>query len=197
MIVVFASGGSQSNWCDSYDGKYLAESTFIKELLPYIDSHYRTIASRDGRSIQGMSMGGFGCMRLGLKYPNLFSSIVAFAGGFRRPEDVGAGGPSYVEMFNGDPEIFRKQHAWTIARENADNIRGHIAIQMYVGNKDPGIENNRHMHQVLEEMKIPHGYREFDGIAHNLKGMVAELKAENFAFAAKSFKQPSGAGSSK
>jgi hypothetical protein len=83
MIMVFASGGSQTNYCDSYDGKYLGETTVIKELIPYIDQHYRTIASRDGRSIQGMSMGGFGCMRLGLKYPDLFSSIVAFAGGFR------------------------------------------------------------------------------------------------------------------
>src|SRR6266446_5566286 len=105
MILVYASGGSQTNYCDSYDGKYLGETTVIKELIPYIDRHYRTIASRDGRSIQGMSMGGFGCMRLGLKYPDLFSSIVAFAGGFRRPEDIGSGGPSYGEMFNGDPEV--------------------------------------------------------------------------------------------
>jgi len=192
MILVFASGGSQTNYCDSYDGKYLGETTVIKELIPYMDQHYRTIASRDGRSIQGMSMGGFGCMRLGLKYPDLFSSIVAFAGGFRRPEDIGSGGPSYGEMFNGDPEVFRAQHAWTLARTNAPKIRGRIAISMFVGNRDPGLENNRHMHTVLDEMKIPHDYREFDGIAHNLKLLADQVQEGNFAFAARSFKVPPG-----
>jgi endo-1,4-beta-xylanase len=190
MILVYASGGSQTNYCDSYDGKYLGETTVIKELIPYIDQHYRTIASRDGRSIQGMSMGGFGCMRLGLKYPELFSSIVAFAGGFRRPEDIGSGGPSYVEMFNSDPELFRAQHAETLARQNADKIRGRVAISMYVGNKDGGLANNRRMHEVLKEMRIPHDYREFDGIAHNLKLLAEQVQSGNFAFAARSFKPP-------
>jgi enterochelin esterase-like enzyme len=190
IILVYASGGSQTNYCDSYDGKYLGETTVIKELIPYIDQHYRTIAARDGRSIQGMSMGGFGCMRLGLKYPDLFSSIVAFAGGFRRPEEIGAGGPSYGEMFNNDQELFRAQHPETLARRNADKIRGRVAISMYVGDKDPGLANNRQMHAVLEEMRIPHDYREFDGIAHNLKLLSEQVQQESFAFAARSFKLP-------
>ena len=129
-------------------------------------------------------------MRLGLKYPDLFSSIVAFAGGFRRPEDIASGGPSYGEMFNNDPEIFRAQHPETLARRNADEIRGRVAISMYVGNKDPGIANNRQIHAVLQEMRIPHGYQEFDGIAHNLRLLSEEVKQENFAFAARSFKLP-------
>jgi enterochelin esterase-like enzyme len=190
MIFVFASGGSQTNYCDSFDGKYLGETTVIKELIPYIDKTYRTIPTREGRSIQGMSMGGFGCMRLGLKYPELFSSIVAFAGGFRRPEDIGAGGPSYVEMFNSDQEIFRAQHPETIARQNAGKIRGRVAISMFVGDKDGGIANNRRMHAVLEEMKIPHEYKEFEGIAHNLKLLSEQVRFGNFAFAARAFKLP-------
>jgi endo-1,4-beta-xylanase len=161
----------------------------IKELIPYIDQHYRTIASRNGRSIQGMSMGGFGCMRLGLKYPDMFSSIVAFAGGFRRPEDIGSGGPSYLEMFKGDPELFRAQHAETMARQHAAKVRGRVAISMYVGDKDGGLANNRHMHAVLDEMKIPHDYREFEGIAHNLKLLAEQVQYGNFAFAARSFKK--------
>ena len=129
-------------------------------------------------------------MRLGLKYPDLFSSIVAFAGGFRRPEDIGSGGPSYVEMFKGDPELFRAQHAETLARRNAGKIRGRVAISMYVGNQDPGLANNRRMHAVLDEMMIPHDYREFNGIAHNLKLLSEQVQNGNFAFAAQSFKLP-------
>jgi esterase/lipase superfamily enzyme len=61
---------------------------------------------------------------------------------------------------------------------------------MYVGNKDPGLANNRRMHAVLEEMRISHDYQEFDGIAHNLRLLSEQVKQENFAFAARSFKLP-------
>lgn len=191
MILVYASGGSQTNYCDSYDGKYMGETTVIKELIPYIDRTYRTIASRDGRAIQGMSMGGFGAMRLALKYPDLFSSVVAFAGGYRWPEELATSPhPSYAEMFHSDPEIFRAQHPETWARRNAKRIRGRLAIRIYVGTEDPGLKGNRRMHALLDELKIPNGYQEFDGIAHNLKLLAANVKEENFAFAARSFKLP-------
>ncbi len=188
MILVYASGGSQTNYCDSYDGKYMAETTVIKELIPHIDKNYRTIASRDGRALQGMSMGGFGAMRLALKYPDLFTSVVAFAGGYRRPEELDVNPhPSYAEMFHSDKEIFRENHPETWARRNLAKIRGRLAIQIYVGNQDPGLAGNRHMHAVLDELKIPHGYQEFDGIAHNLKLLAANVKTENFEIAARSF----------
>jgi endo-1,4-beta-xylanase len=72
-----------SFYSDSFDGQWMAETTVIEELVPHIDATYRTIANRDGRAIQGMSMGGFGALKLAFKYPDLFSSVVAFAGGYR------------------------------------------------------------------------------------------------------------------
>ena len=63
-----------------------------------------------------------------------------------------------------------------------------VAISMYVGNKDPGLANDRRMHAVLEEMRISHGYQEFDDIAHNLGLLSEQVKQENFAFAARPFK---------
>ena len=65
-------------------------------------------------------MGGFGAMRLGLKYPDLFSSIVAFAGGYRWPEEIEGAHFSWKEMFNNDAEIFRANHPETWARRNLD-----------------------------------------------------------------------------
>src|SRR5258708_26772415 len=90
---------------------------------------------------------------------------------------------SYGEMFNNDPEIFRAQHPETLARRNADKVRGRVAISMYVGNKDPGLANNRRMHAVLEEMRISHGYQEFDDIAHNLRPLSDQGKQGKFPFA--------------
>lgn len=50
--------------------------TFIaRELVAYIDAHYRTIPDAASRGLAGHSMGGYGAIRLGMKYPDVFSSI--------------------------------------------------------------------------------------------------------------------------
>lgn len=51
------------------------EDFVAKELVAYIDSHYRTIPQADSRGLSGHSMGGYGAMRIGQKYPEIFSSI--------------------------------------------------------------------------------------------------------------------------
>lgn len=50
--------------------------TFIaRELVDYIDSHYRTLPEASGRGLAGHSMGGYGTIRLGMKYPEVWSAI--------------------------------------------------------------------------------------------------------------------------
>ena len=48
------------------------EHMIIKELIPYIDGEYRTVATREGRSISGFSMGGGMAFYYAVKYPELF-----------------------------------------------------------------------------------------------------------------------------
>jgi S-formylglutathione hydrolase len=48
-------------------------------LVSYIDSHYRTIASREGRGLAGHSMGGYGTVRIGMKHPEVFSVLYAMS----------------------------------------------------------------------------------------------------------------------
>jgi S-formylglutathione hydrolase len=50
--------------------------TFIAEdLVSYVDSHYRTLANRMSRGLAGHSMGGYGTVRIGMKRPDVFSSL--------------------------------------------------------------------------------------------------------------------------
>ena|SRR5689334_2108238 len=50
--------------------------TFITEdLVNYIDSHYRTIPTRESRGLAGHSMGGYGTLRIGMKYPEMYAAI--------------------------------------------------------------------------------------------------------------------------
>src|SRR5688500_19302545 len=41
----------------------------------YVDSHYRTLATRDSRGLTGHSMGGYGALRIGMKHPDVFGSV--------------------------------------------------------------------------------------------------------------------------
>lgn len=68
--------------------------TFItKELVDYIDTHYRTIPTRASRGLMGHSMGGYGTFRLAMKYPDVYSSIYAMSSCclMNNPQPPGAG----------------------------------------------------------------------------------------------------------
>ena len=77
MILVFPDSYTR------YDGSMYSNSpttgnweTFLTEdLVSYIDSHYRTIASRESRGLAGHSMGGYGTLRLAMKYPEMYAAI--------------------------------------------------------------------------------------------------------------------------
>ena len=51
------------------------EAYLTRDLVAYLDSHYRTIPERASRGLAGHSMGGYGTIRLAMKYPDVYSSI--------------------------------------------------------------------------------------------------------------------------
>jgi enterochelin esterase-like enzyme len=55
------------------------ENFIAVELVSYIDSHYRTIPDRLSRGLSGHSMGGYGTLRIGMKHPEVFSSLFAMS----------------------------------------------------------------------------------------------------------------------
>ena len=51
------------------------ERFVARDLVAYMDAHYRTIADRGARGLVGHSMGGYGASRIGMKYPDVFGSL--------------------------------------------------------------------------------------------------------------------------
>jgi S-formylglutathione hydrolase FrmB len=76
-FLVVAPNGGRSFFINSRDGHVRYEDFFIQEFIPFIETHYRIDAVRKDRGITGVSMGGYGALRLGLKYPALFGSVSA------------------------------------------------------------------------------------------------------------------------
>ena len=70
-------GGSQYINSEA-TGRY--EDYVIEEIIPYVDAHYRTIASPEGRGVFGKSSGGYGSMILGMRHPEVFGALACHSG---------------------------------------------------------------------------------------------------------------------
>ncbi|WP_242586913.1 alpha/beta hydrolase-fold protein [Streptomyces sp. MST-110588] len=85
MITVIPDGGRRgwyTNWLDQNTaaGAQNWENFHINQVMPFIDANLRTLATRQGRAVGGLSMGGFGALHYAQRYPGLFSQVATFSG---------------------------------------------------------------------------------------------------------------------
>lgn len=81
MIIVCPDGQDSWYFDSPIDPKMQFETYVAKELVAYIDEHYRTIADAKMRAITGLSMGGHGGLWLGWRHPDVFGSCGSMSGG--------------------------------------------------------------------------------------------------------------------
>lgn len=140
-ILVFVNGGARSFYDDwknstgygpSSSFPIMSETVIMQDVIPFIDANFRTVASRNGRAIEGFSMGGRGALKLAFTYSDQFCSTIAYAGaGYEEvPETAGTDHPRLGIM---EPE-YRMS---TIAANNAASIKtNNLQIRMVDGAGD-------------------------------------------------------------
>ena len=64
------------------------EKVLIDELIPYVDSHFRTIAKKESRAMAGLSMGGMETKLITLRRPEVFAYYGLLSGGQYAPEEI-------------------------------------------------------------------------------------------------------------
>ena len=175
MIVVYVNGMINSGYAD---GRFAVETVTIKELIPHIDASYRTFATREGRIIEGFSMGGGGAAKWGFKYPELFGTVSILAGAMRSPD--AAAGRGMTERNPGDSP-------WLLAEKNLDKIRGRTAIRVAVGDKDGLKETNRKYHELLEKLGLAHEFHVVPDAGHSPNPIYDGLDDQNWSFFRASF----------
>lgn len=160
------------------------EDVLIKDLIPYIDSHYRTIASREGRGIEGFSMGGRGTLMLAFKHPDLFCAASSVAGALVDWDEEPL--TRALECTFGDVDnpyskiYFDAWHPQVFACQNARHIiAGDMKIRMFVGDRDRLYEENGHhmtgrFHELLNALQIPHTLKIVPGAGHNPEELFRE-----------------------
>ena len=185
-IVVLVNGMVKSFYCDSVDGKVPMESVIIKDLIPHVDATYRTLAKREGRVIEGYSMGGYGAGHLGFKYPEIFGTVVINAGALIEPNLTNApkDGPMF-QTFGNDTARRIAEYPLTLAKQNADKLRGQTRIRIGCGSLDSLLPRNRELHDLLTELHIEHDYEIVEGVAHESPKYYRQLGTKVYEFHAK------------
>ena len=75
-------GGWFANWYNGgAGGQPMWETFHVEQVIPWIDANLRTIPSRGGRAIAGLSQGGFGALTYAARHPDTFTSAASFSGG--------------------------------------------------------------------------------------------------------------------
>ena len=103
-IIMVHPRGDNSFYCNYADGSKRYEDFIVQELPAYIESQYRTKKGRENRAIAGTSMGGYGALKIAMKFPDRYvacagHSPIIFTG--RNPLDVpdSVKGSRYYQFF--------------------------------------------------------------------------------------------------
>ena len=175
-IIVVMPEGNDGWYTDSASvppDKY--ESYILKELIPDVQKRYRTIETRYGRSIAGLSMGGYGALKFGLKSPDSFVFAASMSGALAAAtwtEDdlktLKAIRDSVFNVFGPVESQTRKANDIYDMARRAPAARVAALPYFYLdcGTEDLLIGFNQQFAALLREKKIPHEYRELPG-EHN------------------------------
>ena len=168
FIVVMPDGGdgwytdSATVAADRY------ESHFITEFIPAIDAKFRTIAKREGRFITGLSMGGYGAIKFGLKYPDKFIVAGSFSGALDAPlrgQEHPYLRPSILAVFGAEASETRTRNdVFRLIREMpTETLKGLPFFYFDCGTEDWLFPTNRDFAGLLFERKIPYEFRQLPG----------------------------------
>ncbi|GIW05503.1 MAG: hypothetical protein KatS3mg060_0308 [Dehalococcoidia bacterium] len=149
FIMVFPQG-DQSYWFNHPQGGDAWADYLTEEVVPLIDSRYRTIPRRAGRAIGGLSMGATGALQIALRRPDLFSVVGAHSPSFRTTPDAD------VFWFFSDPIYYRQYDPFVLVRTTRAAER--LRIWLDVGDADPWRDRTEQFDALLTSRGIPHRF---------------------------------------
>ncbi len=164
-LIVVMPNGERGFYTDSLTNPKAAfETNIVHDIVGFVDRTFQTIPTREGRVIAGLSMGGYGAVKLALKYPDLFCAAVSHSGavGFGRrhfsPDD--AWGSEWTSVVGANPaggpnDIFA-------LAEKSDRAKL-PALRIDCGTEDHLLEESHALHAHLTALGIPHQYAEHPG----------------------------------
>jgi len=173
-FIVLAPAGGHGFYINSADGKIRYEDFLMKEFIPQLEKKYRGEGTRASRGITGISMGGYGSLRLAFKYPNEFAAVSAQMPALVAdiPENFNAGGPGSPSSMMGDVfgspfnrAYFDRNNVFAFAKNDPVAELKRLKIYFDVGNNDDyGFERGaEQLHQLLNSRGVPNEFHVYPG----------------------------------
>lgn len=154
-----SAGQSDPEYYDWGPGENWA-TALTSELPRYVDAHYRTIASRTGRALVGLSAGGYGAAVLGLHHPAEYSVVESWSGYFRATDPTGE---KTLDLGSDAANAYANMHR-LVPRLRAQFSRYPTFLAFYVGRSDPTfVPDNLSFDRQLTAGRVPHVFALYRG----------------------------------
>ena len=173
-VIIVTPEGNNGWYSDSAtvpNDKY--ESYIVQELIPEVETKFRVSPKREQRIIAGLSMGGYGSLKFGLKYPEKFVLVGSFSGALGAAswtdKTLGSGWKaltdSIMSVYGAENSPTRQSNdIYRILREiTPEKAKNLPFIYLDCGTEDFLIQQNRDFATLLMEKKIPHEFRQLPG----------------------------------
>jgi len=173
-FVILAPSGGRTFYINSVNGKVRYEDFLLKEFVPQMEKKYRATGTRATRGVTGVSMGGYGALRLAFKYPDQFAAVSAQMPALisELPADIGSGASGSAGALLGDVfgsplnrEFFTHNTVSYFARTDSAASLKRMKIYFNVGNNDDyGFQQGaQQLDQLLKARDIPHEFHIYPG----------------------------------
>jgi len=136
FIAVFPRGDVNGTFGNTSGGNGSWEQVMVEELIPYIDTIYNTLATKEGRAIGGISRGAVWALEIAFQHPDLFAAV----GGHSAALSVSLAPPAY------DP----------IEIAQTDQITGLAGLRILLdsGDTDWTLQKTAELHAILDMQGI-------------------------------------------
>lgn len=174
-FLIVAPEGRRSFYINSADGSVRYSDFFLQEFMPQMENKYRVQPTRAGRAISGISMGGYGALRMAFAHPELFSAVSAQSAALitESPQQLDtaerAGAPlgGVLSAVFGKPisvAHWNENNPFVLARSNAAGLRK-MKIYFNCGQDDNyGFEKGAAaLDAELKRQRVPHEYHPYPG----------------------------------
>jgi S-formylglutathione hydrolase FrmB len=160
-------------YVNKYNGNYPMMDVLVTELVPAIDSLFRTMKDARHRAVMGYSMGGYGALILPAKNPDIFQTCVSMSMSFRtdtqyvdEPQNVfdsqwgtvfGGIGAAGNERFT---DYFLEYSPFHFFKKEGNEYLRDLNFFFTCGDEEEILDDtNEELHQILESIDFPHVYR--------------------------------------
>lgn len=154
VIIVYPTFSHLPWYCDHpTDPGIRQESYFLKVVVPFIERAYPARAGRDARLLLGFSKSGWGAWSLLLRSPDTFGKAVAWDSPMMMEKGLYG-----MAAIAGTPENFERHRIPNLLREHGKSLGSEprLLLMGYDNFRTP----TQQAHALLDELKIPHAYRD-------------------------------------